>query len=348
MFAAWSGDCTGAGACQLIMDGAKNVTATFNLAPLPTVASDFNDDGKSDILYRNASTGQVFRIFMNGFANAGGAMAYTEPDLGWKIVADADFNGDGVADLLWRHSSTGQIYVMPFTVAGMPASGAVIHTEPNPAWKIVHQPDIDGDGKADILWWNSSTGQVYVMLMNGTAITAQGFAYTEPNTQWSIIAVGDFAGSGKKNQLLWRNVATGQVYQQTLNFSAGAFPQSGVMIYTEPNLAWKILAAADFDGNGKSDILWRHDTTGQVYVMPMNGATVLPGAIVYTEPSAAWKIVAQGDYDGDGKADLLWRHDGTGQLYMVRMNGLTLGPQAMVYTEPNTAWKVLGPYEYAQ
>ncbi|MFK7800809.1 MAG: choice-of-anchor Q domain-containing protein [Anaerolineae bacterium] len=34
-FDGWSGDCMGIGSCQITMDGAKNVTATFTLIPLP-------------------------------------------------------------------------------------------------------------------------------------------------------------------------------------------------------------------------------------------------------------------------------------------------------------------------
>jgi hypothetical protein len=310
--------------------------------------TDLGGDNRSDLLYRNGSTGQVYRMFMNGFAITSGAMAYTEPNTAWKVIADADFNGDGVSDLLWRNSTTGQVFLQPFAATGLPNGGAVFYTEPNAAWRILFTPDLDGDGKADLLWYNTSTGQVYAMLMNGAAIRSQGMVYTEPNLAWSIAAVGDFSGSGRTNQLLWRHSATGQVYLMTMAYSAGAFSQTGAMIYQEPNTAWKILAAPDFDGDGRSDILWRNDSTGQVYAMLMKGAAISTAAFIYTEPNLAWKIVAQGDYNGDGRSDLLYRNEATGQLFMVPMTGLAAGSGAMVYSEPNLSWKVLGPYEYAQ
>ena len=317
-------------------------------APIGVARTDLGADGKSDLIYRNTSTGQIYRMFMNGFSVTNAAFAYTEPNTAWKVVADADFNGDGVSDLLWRNSATGQVFLMPFAANGMPNGGAVIYTEPNAAWKIVATPDFDGDGKSDILWWNSVTGQLYGMLVNGLTLGAQALFYTEPNTNWQIVASGDFAGTGKRNQLVWRNATTGQVYLMTVSVSNGVFSQTGAMIYQEPNTAWKIIGAPDLNGDGKSDLLWRNDATGQVYGMLMNNGTIAGQAMLYSEANLAWKIVAQGDYNGDGKSDLLYRNDSTGQLYMILMNGLVAGAQAIVYTEPNLSWHLLGPYEYAQ
>jgi hypothetical protein len=318
------------------------------LAARGATRTDFNANGKSDILYRNTASGDIYRILMNGFAIEGQAIAYSEPNTAWKVIADADFAGDGVTDLLWRNSTTGQFFLQTFTAAGMPLGGNIFYTEPNAAWRVVGTMDIDGDARSDILLKNSTTGQVYAMLMNGGTITAQGFVYTEPDPYWTIVATGDFAGSGKANQVLWQNTFTGQVYLMTVIFAGNVFAQTGQMIYTEPNTSWKILGAADFDGDGKSDILWRNDATGQVYMMLMNGTAIASQGFVYQEPNLAWKIVAQGDYDGDGKADILWRNDSTGQVYLLKMNGMAVTSQGMVYQEPNTAWRILGPLEYGQ
>ncbi len=85
------------------------------------VEQNFNGDARSDLLYRNGGTGQIYRMFMDGLTIAGQGMAYTEPNTAWKVVDDADFNGDGVTDLLWRNDATGQVYVMLFNSSGMSA-----------------------------------------------------------------------------------------------------------------------------------------------------------------------------------------------------------------------------------
>jgi YVTN family beta-propeller protein len=347
-FTSWAGCDSAAGTnpCTLTVSAARTATATFTANPTTARAEDMNGDGRSDLLYRNFTTGQIYRMFMNGFTIGAQGVAYTEPNTAWNVVADGDFNGDGISDLLWRNDTTGQVYLQPFNSSGLPNGGAVIYTEPSSAWKIVGTPDLNSDGKADVLWWNSTTGQVYGLIMNGTTVTAQGFIYTEPNTAWKIVATGDFSGSGHKNQLLWFNGTTGQVFLQTVTFSGGVFHQSGNIIYTASSTAWRIVGAADLNGDGKTDIIWRNGTTGQVYVLLMNGISIIGQGVIYTEPNQAWKIVAQGDYNGDGNADILWRNDATGQVYMQLMNGLTITNQQIVYTEPNTAWHVMGTWEY--
>jgi hypothetical protein len=40
--------------------------------------------------------------------------------------------------------------------------------------------------------------------------------------------------------------------------------------------SWRIVQVGDFDGDGKSDILWRNSSTGDNYLYPMDGTTIKP------------------------------------------------------------------------
>src|SRR5437773_2574421 len=55
--------------------------------------------------------------------------------------------------------------------------------------------DFNGDGKADILWQNSSTGQRVIWLMDGTALQSVVNLGTVA-TSWSIAGSSDFNGDG--------------------------------------------------------------------------------------------------------------------------------------------------------
>jgi len=75
---------------------------------------------------------------------------------------------------------------------------------------------------------------------------------------------------------------------------------------------------ADFNGDGKADILWR-DASGQNAVWFQNGTATTSSAII---PSATtdWTVGWVGDSNGDGKADIVWRRtDGTTAVWL--MNG---------------------------
>ena len=68
--------------------------------------------------------------------------------------------------------------------------------------------DFNGNGKPDILWQNSMTGERAVWLMNGTVrASIVNLPYVPP--QWHIAGAGDFNGNGKPD-ILWQNSMTGE------------------------------------------------------------------------------------------------------------------------------------------
>jgi pseudomonalisin len=307
-------------------------TANPNPNPNPesfAAVGDFNGDCKSDILWRNSTTEQVYIWLMNGttFASNGSP---GNPTSDWVIQSVGDFNGDGKADILWRNSTTGEVYIWLMNGTTMTSNGSLGTITSD--WSIAGVGDLNGDGKADIVWQNSTTGQIYIWLMNGTTIASSESVATV-SSGWNIQGIGDFNGDGKSD-ILWRNSTTGEVYVWLMNGSTIASGGSLGNISSD----WSIQGVGDFNGDGKSDILWRNSTTGQVYIWLMNGTAMesngSPGTI-----TSDWVIQGVGDYDGSGRAGILWRNSTTEQVYIWLMNGTTMTSNGSPGT-PDASWQI--------
>jgi len=219
---------------------------------------DVDGDGRSDILWRNADGSASLWL-----ANPGGG--FTAQSLGsapasWHLLGAADFNGDGKGDIVWRNDS-GQVSVwtsspgqgLNFTFTGFSAPAS---------WHLQEMADLNGDGRADPVWRNDN-GDTAAWLTDANL----GFSFfglgVQP-TSWQILDVADFNGDGR-GDFLWRNVDSGllSVWQSDpgpgLNISFPLFsPGSGA---APPN--WHIEDVADFNGDGRADILWRNADNGQ-------------------------------------------------------------------------------------
>ena len=100
----------------------------------------------------------------------------------------------------------------------------------------------------------------------------------------------------------------------------------------------------DFNGDGRSDILWRHDN-GQFgdWLADANGNFI--GNATLVGVSADWKIVGAGDFNGDGKDDILWRHDsGTIGDWLGDANG-NFSPNGALAASP-LSWHVAGTGDF--
>ena len=301
---------------------------------VPT-ARDINGDGKADLVWRHADTGDVAVWLLNGTTIAGAEVVGQVSDLRWQIAGGGDVDGDGKADLVWRHAATGDVAV--WLLNGTTIVGTAVVTQvADLRWQIAAIGDVDGDGKADLVWRHADTGDVAVWLLNGTTIAGAAVVGQVSDLRWQIAAIGDVDGDGKAD-LVWRRADTGDVAVWLLN---GASLAGGAVVAQITDFSWQIAAIGDVDGDGKADLVWRHTATGEVAVWLLNGASIAGAAVVTQIADLRWQIAAIGDVNGDGKADLVWRHTATGEVAVWLLNGTTIAGAAVVTQVADFDWQI--------
>jgi hypothetical protein len=229
---------------------------------------DFNGDGMHDWLWRDTSSGTVAIWLLNGLSIIQSGTVGTVPG-DWSIVGTGDFNGDGMADILWRDTS-GNLGIWLMNGLGVLQIGNLGQVPTS--WTVVGVADFNGDGMADILWRDTS-GNLAIWLMNGLGVLQIGNLGQVP-TSWTVVGVADFNGDGMAD-ILWRDSA-GNVGIWLMNglqvLQINFVPQIGNL--GQVPLNWIVAATGDFNGYGKSDILWRDANTGTVAIWFMNGLQV--------------------------------------------------------------------------
>jgi len=107
------------------------------------------------------------------------------------------------------------------------------------------------------------------------------------------------------------------------------------------NLVVPVSVTHDFNGDAKSDILWRR-TNGNLNVWEVDGSHVK--FVNAGSAASTWHVVGSGDFDSDGKADILWRND-NGQVAVWLMNGGQTR-SAKVVGSATSDWNIVGTGDF--
>jgi hypothetical protein len=256
---------------------------------------DFNGDGKLDVLLQVPYG--LYLLLGNGDGSFQNPVAVTNaPSVYSSTLLVGDFNHDKKVDIamdgIWVMLGKGDgTFQDPIQSPASVTPMAIV--------------DINGDGESDIAAIRSE-GAVALLLGNGngTFMNVRTVALASTSYYPALgLAAADFNGDGKMDLAATEsNYPNGQVSVE-LGRGNGTFGQPIVSALTTTATSPTVVLAADFNGDGKADLVVVDDNgAGFQVLLGLGNGTF--GTPIDTPLTYSIFSIATGHFNKDGKADL--------------------------------------------
>lgn len=239
---------------------------------------ELNADMRSDFVWRQQVSGEVFIDFSDGTGPAGFQL-----DPVWKVVGSGDFDADLMPDLLITHRTSGDNALIT-DLTGSPDLTS-FPTMEDQTWTSVSVADFDGDNAPDLLFMNRQTRELAVWLMDGTTTSKEVYLPTGSGHE-ELVGVGDFDQDGATD-ILRRNHAAGTV---TVMHRLGDTEGQSVLLGADVPRGWQVAAIGDLDGDGSDDLVWRQTETDENVSWRVVDTQVTGTAALMPVPDPHWSI----------------------------------------------------------
>jgi hypothetical protein len=209
-----------------------------------------------------------------------------------------------------REGSSGAVQIWLMNGNGPRASMRVGNLPASSA--IVGNGDYDGDGHADLLSRDDSTGGLSMLLLVDGRVVGGGEVVPALSLDWEAAGTGDFDLDGRDDVLL-RNLRKGHLEVWLMN---GPEVLQQIALRGGLSKGWQLAAVADFDADGDADLLWYHAAKGRAAVSLLDpDLRIRKNLKLFKNKSKDdADVVAAGDADGDALPDVVVRERATGAL----------------------------------
>jgi alpha-tubulin suppressor-like RCC1 family protein len=297
---------------------------------------DIDGNGKADLMWWNSSARIQTAWLLNGTTLAESEDIGDVPGSQWQLRAFADLDGDDRADLVYYNATQRKLRANLLNGTDVVQSAAITNEVLAEGVSLVGTPDLDGDGNQDLLFRNSSSGEVTGWLMAGVARREQ--AVIGPAVGLTYLGTGDFDGDGD-GDILWRN-SGGRLRIWLVDGLTLVEDELIPDVPTRPSSTWRAPAVGDLDNDGKADIVWQRIDTGAVSGWLMDGISRLSSGVIDANATASVVVEAAVDANGDSKSDLIVRNSTNGEVRVWIMDGLTRDSNASLGTR-NSKWSLI-------
>jgi hypothetical protein len=294
-------------------------------APGFVLPSDVNGDGRPDLVISSQAGADELVVILNATQPGSSTLSLgSEADLPVgklpNVVRAADINGDGRPDLAVANNEGNSVSVLlndaapgASTPSFAPQQSFTVGTTP----RSLQAVDLNGDGRVDLAIGNRSSHTLSVLL-NTTAPGAAAAGFASQNIEAEPLPFGlaaaDLNGDGRQDLIYTGQKGRALVSMNTTGAPTAAAPSLAAKQEAAAGGHPSSVAAADFNGDGKPDLVVANRNDGTASVLFDGTAPGAPAPSFTTQQTFAVgnapSAVATADFNLDGERDAIVADEG--------------------------------------